>query len=305
MTNTPNELQPHKKDSTALALIQALRPRQWAKNVVLFAALIFSRHTFDLPYLLKVMAATAVFCLLASCGYLFNDIRDVDADREHPKKKNRPIAAGRLPIWLAVISMIAIGSLSLVLSFQISTNFAYTCVAYLVLTLSYTYYLKHLVILDVMAIAAFFILRAVAGATAISVEISPWFLICISFLALFLAMNKRFSELLLLEGRAGQHRKNLDEYSPALLDRMINAVTAGAIMSYALYTFDVGAHPDKPRWLMLTIPFVLYAIFRYQYLVSQKGEGGAPEQTLLSDRPMLINALLFVTTVIIVLQVAS
>ncbi len=288
--------------TTARALVEALRPKQWLKNVILFAALIFSRHTFDPPYVAKAVLATALFCILASSGYLFNDLFDARADREHPEKRKRPIASGRLPTPVAVAAMIIGGAGSLAAAFVLSTGFGLTCLAYLALTITYTLYFKHLVILDVMGIAALFILRAVAGATAIDVAISPWFLICVAFLSLFLAMNKRLSELLLLERTATQHRKNLGEYTPQLLERMINIVTAGAIMSYALYTFDVGAHPDKPRRLMLTIPFVLYGIFRYQYLVSRFGEGGAPEQTLISDRPMVVNALLYGTTVIILLH---
>jgi 4-hydroxybenzoate polyprenyltransferase len=282
-----------------------MRPKQWTKNVILFAALVFSRHTFDPWYLLRVIAAVAVFCLLSSSGYLFNDLLDVKADREHPSKKNRPIASGRLAASTAVVFLVLGMIVSIGASFAISTNFGYTSLGYLFVTLIYTFYVKHLVILDVMTIAAGFILRAVAGATAINVVISPWFLICTAFLALFLAMNKRFSELLLLEKSAGQHRRNLDEYSPQLLERMINVVAASAIMSYALYTFDVGGHADRPRWLMLTIPFVLYGLFRYQYLVYNHGEGGSPEQTLLSDRPTIINATLFGIMIVVVLHLGG
>ncbi len=302
MASRAQGVRPSTSCPSVAALLEALRPKQWLKNVILFAALVFSRHTFDMPYVAKAVVATALFCLLASTGYLFNDLCDAAADREHPEKRKRPIASGRLPRSLAIAVMGAGGIGSLTGAYALSTAFGATCTAYLVLTVTYTLHFKHLVILDVMGIAALFILRAVAGATAIDVVISPWFLICVAFLSLFLAMNKRLSELLLLEKAATQHRKNLGEYTPQLLERMINIVTAGAIMSYALYTFDVGAHPQRPSRLMLTIPFVLYGIFRYQYLVSRFGEGGAPEQTLISDRPMVINAALYAISVILILH---
>lgn len=290
--------------SVPRALLEAMRPKQWTKNAVLFAALIFSRHTFELDYVLKVVAATAIFCILSSMGYIFNDMLDIEADRGHPKKRNRPLASGRLPTSVANVAMV-VGVIGGVASaFLLTQAFGIVALSYVILTFTYTFYIKHVVILDVMAIAAGFILRAVAGAMAISVPISPWFLICISFLALFLAMSKRYSELVLLEKTAGKHRKILEEYSIELLDKMQNIVATGAIMSYALYTFDMGGHPGKPAWMMLTIPFVLYGIFRYQYLVHRKNEGGAPEMTLLTDRPLQINILLYTVTALAVLTLA-
>lgn len=287
--------------ATAVALLQALRPKQWTKNGILFAALIFSKHAFELDYVLKVVAATAIFCVLSSVGYLFNDMLDIEADRLHPKKRNRPLASGRLPVRVAVAFMVGGGGLALVGAYLLSGWFLLLSVGYLILTTSYTLVIKHVVILDVMAIAAGFIVRAVAGAVAISVRISPWFLICTAFLALFLAISKRASERNLLEKGAGAHRKNLDEYSPELLDRMLNIASTGAIMSYALYTLDYPTHPDKPGWMMLTIPFSIYAIFRYQYLVSSRNEGGTPEQTLLTDRPLQVTIVLYVGVVMAIL----
>lgn len=288
-----------------LTLIEAMRPKQWTKNGVLFAALIFSHHAFDVPYLLKAVLASALFCLFSSSGYLYNDLKDVEADRAHPKKRHRPLASGRLPIPLAIFTMI-FGTLGgLVMAWWLEPSFFVMSLAYVILTFAYTAYIKHIVILDVMALAAGFILRAVAGAAAISVPISPWFLICTAFLALFLAMSKRQAELMLLDKTAGKFRKNLNEYSLELLDRMISVVSSGTITSYALYTFDVGAHNDKPRWMMLTIPNVLFFIFRYQYLVSRKNQGGAPEQTLLTDRPLMINTILYVVTVLVVLSLGN
>lgn len=283
------------------ALLEALRPKQWTKNILLLVALVFSRHAFDLPYVLKALAATGLFCIFSSVGYLFNDLMDIEADRGHPKKRTRPLASGRLPVRMAVSFMVVGLVGALLAAFWLSVPFGLTSLAYVILTFTYTLYIKHMVILDVMGLAAGFILRAVAGATAITVPISPWFLTCTAFFALFIALSKRWAELLLLGKTAGNHRKILEEYSPELLDRMTNIAATGAIMSYALYTFDGSGHPDKPRWMMVTVPFVLYGVFRYQYLVSRKNEGGAPELILLTDRPLQVDILLYVVTVLIIL----
>lgn len=300
--------------SIFISLYHAMRPKQWTKNGLLFAALVFSHHLFDLDYFLKTVYGIIVFSLLSSSGYIFNDWLDIEADRLHPKKKNRPMAAGVLPVKIALTFMVIIFIVGLYTSFLLSYNFGICAIIYLLLTYSYTFYLKHQVILDVMALSSGFIVRAVAGASVIGVPVSPWFLICTAFLSLFLAMNKRLAEISLLDYGAGKHRKILEEYSPQLLDRMLNVVTTGTVMSYALYTFDtqstLATHQNtvqnsvgdasKFPFLMLTIPFVVYGIFRYQYLVTKHSDGGAPELTLLRDRPLQINIALYLCCVIII-----
>ncbi len=284
--------------NVAVAAVKAVRPKQWTKNGFLFPALVFSGNYLDPQHVGKVLTGFALFCALSSCGYLFNDIRDVEADRNHPTKKNRPIASGDFPVSLAVVLMILLAAVGLYGGWLLSPTFGLTALAYLIITLSYTLVFKHMVFLDVMFIALGFLLRAVAGAAAISVPISSWFLTCTAFLALFLGFSKRLSEMRLLEESAASHRKNLKDYSPALLEQIINVVTSCTVISYAMYTFDSGHTP----LLMLTIPFVLYGIFRYLYLVDRHQEGGAPDLTLLKDRPLQIDIALFVLTSMAVLQ---
>lgn len=281
------------------AAVKALRPKEWSKNVVFLPpALVFSQNYGDPHYVGRTIAAIALFCALSSTGYLFNDLRDVEADRHHPTKRHRPIASGALPVPVALGMMLALPVTALVLAWMLAPAFFLCAASYLALTLSYTLVFKHMVLLDVMFISAGFLLRAVAGAAAIEVPISPWFLVCTSFLALFLGFSKRLSEIRLLEGGAGKHRKNLKEYSPELLTQIITIVTACTVISYAMYTFESGRTP----WLMLTLPFVIYGIFRYMYLVERHQDGGAPAETLLRDRPLQVNIALFVVTAVAALQ---
>lgn len=281
------------------ALVRALRPKQWLKNGLLFAALVFSRNTFNLPMVQQVALGFLVFSVLSSCGYLYNDLKDIEADRLHPTKKNRPLASGELPVGVAVVFM-GVGSVAaLAGAWLLNPLFFAVSLTYLISTLLYTAVLKHIVILDVMSLATGFLLRAVAGAVVISVPISQWFLLCTALGALFIGISKRYSEMMLLEGEAHHHRKNLQEYSPELLKQMLNVTASGTLMSYALYTVNNTHGP----WMMITLPFVLYGIFRYQYLVTIKGEGGAPEQTLLRDRPLQATVVLLVVTAILALSV--
>ena len=275
---------------TSSALFKALRPKQWIKNLLVYAALVFSENIFNVQMVIEATIAFAVFCVIASCGYLYNDLKDIEADSLHPTKKNRPLASGALAPGVAVGFMAVMGPLSLVTAWMLRPTFAIVALSYLVLTLTYTFVLKHIVIVDVMTIAAGFVLRAVAGAVAIDVPISPWFIVCTGFGALFLGLSKRRAELMLLEEEATSHRKNLEEYSDGLLQQMLDVAAASTLMSYALYTIGGGHGP----WMMATIPFVVYGFFRYQYLVTRKGEGGAPTQTLLRDRPLQFDILLFV-----------
>jgi 4-hydroxybenzoate polyprenyltransferase len=277
-----------RRDSFLLfpALVALLRPRQWTKNAVVFAALVFDLKLFDIADFLRVLGATLCFCLASSTVYIVNDIRDAESDRQHPRKRRRPIAAGtvsnRTAWWLA-IGLLAV---AMPFAFALRVEFGFVVVAYLALMTAYTLYVKHLVILDVFAISAGFVLRAAGGAVVIDVPISPWLYVCTVLLSLFLAFGKRRNELLLLDASAAAHRRNLEEYSPQLLDQFILITAAATVMSYSLYTF-VAANVPGDHSMMLTIPFVLYAIFRYLFLVYRRDEGGSPEYMLLGDLPLL------------------
>lgn len=280
-------------------LISLLRPTQWVKNLLVFAALIFSRHLFDLDALAVSMVAFASFCALASAVYVGNDMHDADYDRRHPEKRLRPIASGRVSSGNA--AALAAGSLAvgIALAIGLGREFAAVAIAYVGLQLAYTYVLKDVVILDAMSIAAGFVLRAVGGGLAIDVEISPWLVICTFLLALFLAFSKRRHEVVLLDRDAPDHRASLAEYSPYFLDQMISVVTASTVVAYAFYTVSPEVreklHTDS---LYLTVPFVLFGIFRYLYLIHQRAEGGNPTQLLVSDRPLWINIVLWIATAV-------
>lgn len=288
---------PHPRRSPPAALVAALRPKQWTKNGLLFAALIFSEGFRSPTGWAICTAAFGVFCLLSSTGYVYNDLRDAEADRHHPKKRHRPIAAGEITPAMAWALMGACVVLALSVASWIGIPFLVASLLYFATTLSYSTYFKHHVILDVMFLAACYIWRAVAGALAIGVRISPWLLVCTAFFALFLGFNKRRGEILLLEGRGKGTRKSLDEYSPAMLQEFQAITTSGTISSYAIYTVLGSPTP----WLLVTLPYVLYGIFRYIYLMDQKGEGAAPDETLLRDRPIQITILLYLITAVAVL----
>lgn len=282
-----------------LAALAALRPKQWAKQVLLLPAIIFSEAIYSPTEWIHLGVAFLAFCLLSSTGYIFNDWRDIEADRRHPKKRFRPLASGELTEragW-GVMALAFVGALGL--AWAVSPNFLVVALLYFVTTVSYSSFFKHIVILDVMFLAACYLWRPVAGAVAIGVDISPWLLLCTAFLALFLGFNKRRGEIMLLEGTAGT-RKSLDEYSPAMLSEFQAITTSGTIISYALYTV-LGSPTD---WLLLTLPFVLFGIFRYIYLMDQKGEGAAPDETLLRDRPILLTCVLYLVVAVTVLVVA-
>lgn len=283
-----------------VAALSALRPKQWTKNGLLFAALFFSMRFQELELWIKACEAFFAFCLFSSTGYLYNDLRDREADKLHPTKRRRPIASGRLPVTAAWIEMAAALGVGAAVAWSVSPTFLLVCGLYLATTLSYTLYFKNHVILDVMFIAAGFLWRAAAGAVAIDVVISPWLLVCTGFFALFLGFNKRRGELMLLAGDASGHRKNLAEYGEAMVIEFQAITTSGTIISYALYTVLASPTP----WLLVTLPHALYGIFRYIYLVSQKGETAAPDEILLKDRPILVVCVLYVLTVLAVLLLA-
>ena len=284
------------------ALLETMRPRQWTKNFFVFAAIIFSQRVLDPAAISNSLAAFCLFCLLSGSVYIMNDVADAEKDREHPTKRNRPVAAGRLPKSVGLLAASLIAAASVALAFTITPSFALIAIAYLALNLLYSLALKHVVILDVLLVAIFFVLRAAAGAAAISVEISPWLLICTILLALFIALSKRRHELVLLEGNASAHRASLLEYTPYLLDQMIAVATASTLMAYCLYTVDDRTIREfGTNHLMYTIPCVIFGIFRYLYLVHQKGEGGNPDRIILSDRPFLVNLLVWTGIVAVVI----
>jgi len=290
------------RPSTLVDIWRLLRPTQWSKNSVLFAALIFSKHMFDWRYLSLVGIGFICFCAVASGAYVMNDLRDCDRDRQHPLKSQRPLPAGRVSQGTAVALALALMASGLAGAFRLDLAFAALTCIYLALQVAYTFWLKEVVILDVMAIAAGFVIRAGAGGVVIGVPVSPWLIICTFLLMMFLGFSKRRHELILLEGRATDHRASLKEYSPYFLDQMIAVVTASTVVAYAIYTVSPEVREklgtDK---LYLTIPFVLFGIFRYLYLVHQREEGGNPTQLLLTDRPLLADVLLWVATVAVLL----
>lgn len=286
----------------ALAVLRSLRPKQWTKNLLLFAGLVFTYNLLNPGMLSRVILGFAAFCALSSAGYLWNDLRDVAADRLHPVKRHRPIASGQVPVALAAAIAVILGVAGLALAFALGPPFGLVAALYLLLTVSYSIWLKHLVLIDVFGISAGFVLRAVGGAVAIGVPVSPWLYVCTVLVSLFLALGKRRNELELLSGRAAGHRKNLEEYTLELVDQLILIVASVTIMAYSLYTFSADNLP-RDHSMMLTIPLVVYGIFRYLYLVRVRRQGGAPEDLLLTDPGLLGTAVAWVALSVIVLYV--
>jgi 4-hydroxybenzoate polyprenyltransferase len=287
------------------ALLVSLRPHQWTKNLVVLAALAFSKHLFDDPdAVVRAGVAFAVFCALSGAVYVVNDLVDLERDRLHPIKRSRPIASGALPVPAARAAAAALLGVGLLVAWGLGPGFFLCAVAYLALNLAYSFGLKEVVILDVLAIAIGFVLRAVAGAVAIQVAFSEWLIVCTLLLALFLALAKRRHELVSLPDAAA-HRAILAEYSPYLLDQMIAVVTASCLTAYAFYTLapeTVGKY--RTDRLALTIPFVIYGIFRYLYLVHRKEQGGSPSDVLLTDRPLLAATVLWGLVVVLIVYTA-
>jgi 4-hydroxybenzoate polyprenyltransferase len=286
-----------KKPSRLPPLLEALRPKQWTKNVLLFAGFLFTLHQprNHVHATLQALAAFALFCLLSGCTYLVNDLLDVEADRLHPKKKERPLASGRLSVGVATAAAALGIPLALGGSFLLGVKFAVAASSYALLTLAYSLFLKRLVLVDVLTLAILFVIRAAAGALAIGVRVSEWLLMCTLLLALFLGLAKRRGELAAL-GDAPPTRAILAEYSLPMLDQLTTIIAACTVISYTQYAFFSTGDSGTGRrpYLMATIPFVLYGIFRYLYLIHKKGGGETPEATLLEDRPMLVNILLFI-----------
>ena len=284
------------------ALLKAMRPRQWIpKNAFVLAPLLFdTQFTQKIP-LLRSLAVFGLFCLLSSAVYLINDIFDIEADRQHPEKRNRPIASGKLPVSTAVVAIVILLVICLSLGYLLSFKLALIELGYLLLMLAYSRWLKHFPLIDVLVIAAGFVLRVLAGLSVITVKyFSPWLFVVTTLLALFLGFGKRRAELAVLEGGAGAHRRVLDGYTIPLLDQIITIVTTATIITYSLYTFSAEITPGT-HTMMLTIPFVLYGILRYLWLVQVKHAGGAPEDALMTDRPLQVTVVLYGIAVFIIL----
>ena len=275
------------------ALIRTLRPRQWVKNGFIFAALVFDGQVVSAIPLLLTVAGFAVFCLASSAVYVINDLADIEEDRVHPVKRLRPLPSGALPVPVARLAAAGLVLVAMVAGWLLSTGFAAVVLAYLLLNLAYSLRLKHVPIIDVFFVAAGFVLRVGAGEALITVErFSPWLYVCTTLLALFLALGKRRAELKLLADSAGFHRRVLDGYTIPLLDNLLVIVSSTTIMAYSLYTFSAENLPGN-HLMMLTIPFVIYGIFRYVWLAQVQDAGGAPEALLVSDRPLLATVIMW------------
>jgi len=288
-----------------IALIESLRPKQWTKNLLVFAGYLFTlEQGHPVSVLLRAVAAFAVFCAVSGSAYLLNDVVDAERDRKHPRKCRRPVPSGRLSATAALVSAVVLACGGTAAAFLLGLPFCLLVLSYFLLTLAYSAALKHLVIVDLLAIAAGFVIRAAAGAVAIGVVISPWLLVCTTLLALFLGLAKRRGELMSLENGGVDHRLTLNEYTAPMLDQMLNITAAASLMAYFLYTFTPtsttgAAHPH----MMITVPFVIYGLFRYLYLVHARDAGDSPEQILIDDKPLLVDVALYVIAVIIALQV--
>ena len=284
------------------ALFASLRPKQWSKNLLVFAGLVFSLNLFNLSDLLRTLGGFVAFCLLAGGVYLVNDLADVERDRLHPLKRLRPIASGRLGTGTARVAAVVVAAIGLAGSFALDWRFGLVGAAYYLLELAYSFRLKHLVVLDVMTVAAGFALRAVAGTVLVHVTISSWLFVCTILFALFISLAKRRHELVTLVNGGAGHRTVLENYSETLLDQMMAVATSSSVIAYCLYTIapetiaKFGTHS-----LMLTVPFVLYGVYRYLYLVYRKEMGGAPEQVLLGDFPLLLDVLLWMAGVVAII----
>lgn len=291
-----------------IELLRAMRPKQWIKNTFVFAALVFSEQRLwtHPEQILLCMGAFVLFCLTASAIYLINDVADIEKDRAHPKKRNRPLAAGRLSPTTALVAAALLLVVALPGAYALDSlngpdaGLLAVLLSYLLIQgILYTYLLKRIVILDIFTIAAGFVLRAVGGAVVLDVAITPWLLICMGLLALFMGLGKRRAELVLLEEGATDHRRILEEYSVPMLDQMMSIVTAATIIAYTLFTFTATTLPHQPYpVMMITIPFVVYGIFRYVYLIYHHQGGGSPEELVLRDLPLALDIVLWGLTVL-------
>lgn len=290
-----------------IGLIRTLRPRQWTKNILIFAGIVFDGQLFIADSFIRITISFFLLCLISGSVYIINDLVDVESDRQHPVKRNRAIASGQLPVGIARIAAIILPLITLAGAVFMSRGFALILLTYLVLQLLYSFRLKHVVILDVLAVAAGFVLRVAAGVFVVPVErFSPWLYGCIALLALFLIIGKRRQEYLELAENAGKLRRSLQSYNLPLLDDMLRMVMTSTLIAYVLYAIESPSPLLAGNNLaLLTVPFVLYGMFRYLYLIHVKGEGSAPEEVLLKDRPLQISILLWGLTFVIILYLPS
>lgn len=286
-------------------LLKTTRPKQWPKNGLVFVPLIFDGKITDPESLIRTTIAFVLLCMMSSSVYIMNDLRDIEKDRQHPKKRYRPLASGQLNPTFAGVTAVFLAAVSLVAGVFLSPAFDVVLLTYLIIQIAYTFYLKNVVLLDVLTISAGFVLRVAAGVAVISVErFSPWLYVCTGLLALFMVLGRRRHEIVLLGQEAGNHRSILNEYNLELIDLLISIVTTSAIVAYGLYTFLAEGLPAN-HMMMLTIPFVLYAVFRYLYLIHVRHEGGAPEEIFLRDRPMQVTLVLYSVVVFLALYVVN
>lgn len=288
-----------------VGLLTSLRPKQWTKNLLLFAGYIFTVEQNHPPeILLRVVFAFGLFCAISGATYILNDAADAERDRKHPRKCNRPIASGRVSVRAALtFACLLIGG-SLWGAFHLDFGFGVLASVYFALTVAYSMSLKHMVIVDILVVAAGFVIRAAAGAVVIDVTISPWLLVCTTLLALFISLAKRRAEVVALADGGSEHRKTLADYSVPMLDQMLTVSGSACLMGYFLYTFSPRVDgPAHPMAMMATIPFVIYGLFRYLFLIHNNPEGGgSPEQLLLEDKPLLLNVILYVIAAMVALK---
>ncbi len=279
-------------------LIQLIRPKQWIKNCFVFAAIIFSGNFLNITMLSSNIVTFLLFCLTSSSVYILNDIVDIDKDRCHPQKKYRPLPSGKVSIKSAVIlDILIVISVALLSFLYLDIRILFIFAVYFIINILYSFKLKNVVIIDVMIITFGFVLRVESGSIATGVQVSPWLFLCTILLSLFLALNKRKSEIITLKDKSANHRKILEEYSVAMIDNMLTIVTPSILMAYSLYTFS----SVQSKTMMYTIPFVLYGIFRYEYLMDKKNIGGKPEDVFGSDLPFLVNIILWVISSLIII----
>jgi 4-hydroxybenzoate polyprenyltransferase len=305
MTTSESPSEPGEVQQTAAVsrsnwrgLVKTMRPHQWFKSIVVFAALVFDGKLFVPELFVKTTIIFICFCLLSSAVYILNDLVDMEKDRQHPRKRTRPLASGKLDPRFAAVGGVVLGVFSIGIAFAVAPLAGVVLLAYLAQNIAYSFWLKNIVIIDVMVLSLGFLLRVVAGVVVVHVEnFSPWLYICVTLLALFLGFGKRRQEIVLLEGSAGQHRASLEEYNLPLLDQIITIITTSTLIAYTFYSFDAATALAHNR-MLITVPFVFYFIARYLYLVHVKGLGGAPDELLLKDKPLLINSALWAVTVV-------